>query len=133
MKKMNNFQIAKVQPYGVASVLLYFFANFNLALLIKVLLIKKACMEFSFYIKYAWKNVGITFLGAHTRLLSKHFCLQPISRKIQFLCLLSLVTPRCGLMVDTEGKIFLKFRSLDRWKRHFSWIFLGILKFNGKF
>ena len=38
MKKGNKFQIAKAQPQD--------FANFSLALLIKVLLIKKACNLF---------------------------------------------------------------------------------------
>ena len=45
MKSMNNFQIAKVQPRGV-TYLLFFWGNFSLALLIKVLLIKKACNTF---------------------------------------------------------------------------------------
>ena len=40
MKKANNFQIAKVQPQGVAYCLLNFFANFSLVLLIKALLIQ---------------------------------------------------------------------------------------------
>ena len=35
-----NFQVAKVQPQGAFA---SFFANFSLALLIKVLLIKKEC------------------------------------------------------------------------------------------
>ena len=43
MKKANNFQKAKVQPQGIAYVLVNFFAKFKLTLLIKVLLIKKAC------------------------------------------------------------------------------------------
>ena len=47
MKKVNNFQIANVQPQGVPLLLLIFFANFSLALLIKVLLIKKACTTFT--------------------------------------------------------------------------------------
>ena len=41
MEKKNNFQIAKDQPQGVAYLLLNFFANFSLVLLIKVLLVKK--------------------------------------------------------------------------------------------
>ena len=41
MKKVYNFQITKNQPQGVAWLLLDFFPNFSLALLIKVLLIKK--------------------------------------------------------------------------------------------
>ena len=41
MKKANNFQIAKVHRQGVASLLINFFANFSMALLIKVLLKKK--------------------------------------------------------------------------------------------
>ena len=41
MKKANNFLTAKVQPQGIASLLLVFFSNFILALHIKVLLIKK--------------------------------------------------------------------------------------------
>ena len=41
MKKPNNFQIAKVQPQGLISFCLVFFANFSLALLIKVLVMKK--------------------------------------------------------------------------------------------
>ena len=32
-----------------------------------------------------------------------------------------------------QRKFFLKFRSADSWKMHFSWIFLGILEFCGKF
>ena len=39
MKKVNSFQITKVQSQGVAQLLLGFFANFNLALLLKMLLI----------------------------------------------------------------------------------------------
>ena len=39
MKNVNNVQIEKLQSKGFASHLLDFFANFNLALLIKVLLI----------------------------------------------------------------------------------------------
>ena len=42
MKKANNFQKVKVQPQDVAGLLLIFFANLSLMLLIKVLLIKKA-------------------------------------------------------------------------------------------
>ena len=45
MKKANNFQTAEVQPQSVAQLLLDFFANFSLALLIKVLLIKKVCND----------------------------------------------------------------------------------------
>ena len=42
LKKVNNFQMANVQPQGVAQHLYNFFAaNFSLALVIKVLLIKK--------------------------------------------------------------------------------------------
>ena len=41
MKKVNNFQIAKVQP-RCCLVSAYFFASFSLAVLIKVLLIKKS-------------------------------------------------------------------------------------------
>ena len=37
---MNNFEIAKVQPENVTQQLHNFFANFNLELLIKVLLKK---------------------------------------------------------------------------------------------
>ena len=44
MKNMNNSQIAKVYPQDVAQYLLDFFANFSLALIIKVLAIKKACI-----------------------------------------------------------------------------------------
>ena len=48
MKKANNIQKAKVQSQGVAYVLHDFFVNFNLVLLIKVLLIKKSvCFFFS--------------------------------------------------------------------------------------
>ena len=46
MKKVNNFQVAKVEPQGDAKLLLDFFANFSLVLLIKVLLIKKACSAY---------------------------------------------------------------------------------------
>ena len=42
MKNMNNFHITEVQPQGVAYLLDIFFVNFSLALLIKVLLIKKS-------------------------------------------------------------------------------------------
>ena len=41
IKKMNNFQIAKGQLQSVTFA--WFFANFSLSLLIKVLLLKKAC------------------------------------------------------------------------------------------
>ena len=42
MKKANNFQMANVKPQGVAYLLLSLsFSSFSLALLIKVLLIKK--------------------------------------------------------------------------------------------
>ena len=44
MKKANNFQKPKVQPQGVAQLLLDFFANFSLPLLTKVLLIKKSVL-----------------------------------------------------------------------------------------
>ena len=50
IKKMNYFPIAKVQSQGVASLLLNVFVNFNLTLLIKLLLIKKA---FSATLHYA--------------------------------------------------------------------------------
>ena len=43
--KAINFQIAKVQSQCVASHLLNFFVNFNLVLLIKVLLIQKKHMQ----------------------------------------------------------------------------------------
>ena len=46
MKNTNNFQIAKVQPQGVAQHLLNFFANFSLALLIKVLSVLEECFGF---------------------------------------------------------------------------------------
>ena len=42
MKKAKNFLIAKVWLQGVAQLLLDFFANFSLVLLIKVLLIQKS-------------------------------------------------------------------------------------------
>ena len=42
LKNVDNFQITKVQPQRVPQHLLDFFANFSLALLIKVLLIKKS-------------------------------------------------------------------------------------------
>ena len=42
LKNVDNFQIIKVQPQRVAQHLLDFFVNFSLALLIKVLLIKKS-------------------------------------------------------------------------------------------
>ena len=44
-----NFQLAKVQPQGIAKHLLNFFGNFSLALLIKVLLMKKRVST------YCWK------------------------------------------------------------------------------
>ena len=56
MKSINNFQIAKVQPRGV-TYLLFFGGNFSLALLIKVLLIKKACNTF---VSGEKKNVIVT-------------------------------------------------------------------------
>ena len=40
-EETNNFQIAKGQPQGFTLLLLAFFANFSLTLLLKVLLIKK--------------------------------------------------------------------------------------------
>ena len=43
MKNVNNFQIAKTQPQGVAYHLLDSLPILSLALLMKVLLIKKAC------------------------------------------------------------------------------------------
>ena len=52
MKNVHNFQIAKVQLQGAAQhYLLDFFANASLVLLIKVLLIKKTCNYFNFYLK----------------------------------------------------------------------------------
>ena len=45
IKNVNNFQIANVQPQGVALHLLDFFASFSLTVLIKVLLIKKRVFE----------------------------------------------------------------------------------------
>ena len=64
------------------------------------------------------------------------FYSQPFSSKVQFLYnLLSSVALWGGPMVDTKGKIALEFRSGERSKMHFSWIFLwtfrvlsGILK-----
>ena len=44
MKKPNSFQIAKVQPQDVAGSYLTF-PHFSLALLIKVLLIQKVCIQ----------------------------------------------------------------------------------------
>ena len=41
MKNLNNFQIAEVQSQVLLSICLFFFANISLAMLIKVLLIKK--------------------------------------------------------------------------------------------
>ena len=46
MEKIIRFQIAKGQPQGVPSLLLNFFANFSL-----VLLIKKACNKFCWRLK----------------------------------------------------------------------------------
>ena len=40
MKKVNNFQIAKVQPQGIAK-----HASFSMLLLIKVLFTKNACIS----------------------------------------------------------------------------------------
>ena len=40
-EETNNFQIAKGQPQGFTLLLLAFFANFSLTLLLKVMLIKK--------------------------------------------------------------------------------------------
>ena len=47
MKKVNNFPIGKVQPWVLFCSCLIFFADFSLALLIKVLLIKKpwSCIQ----------------------------------------------------------------------------------------
>ena len=44
MKKATNFEIVKVQAEDVAQLLLDLFVNFSLLLLIKVVLIKKACI-----------------------------------------------------------------------------------------
>ena len=55
-KNVNNFQIAKVQPQGFAQHLLDFFANFSLALLIKLLPMKKACVATSCYEEIKLKN-----------------------------------------------------------------------------
>ena len=45
IKDVNNFQIAKIQPRVLLSICLIFFANFNLAMVIKVLLVKK-CVRY---------------------------------------------------------------------------------------
>ena len=52
MKKANNFQkIAQVQHEGVAQLLLDFFANFSLAFLMYVLLIKKRVSNMELFAK----------------------------------------------------------------------------------
>ena len=57
MKNVNNFQITKFRPQGVAQHLLdFFFANFSLTLLIKVLLIKKSVQAETFQCS-DWYNV----------------------------------------------------------------------------
>ena len=43
IKNVNNFQIAKGSASGCCLAFAWFFGNFILALLIKVLLMKKAC------------------------------------------------------------------------------------------
>ena len=64
---------------------------------------------------------------------SSTFVYSHSSSKIQFLyCSLSSVATWGGPTVDTDGE-FLKLRYVDCWKMHFSWIFLGIFKFHGKF
>ena len=58
MEKVNNFQIAKVQPQSVAYLLLDFFANFSRALLIKT-----ACRLIGFM---AYANSNSLFLSKST-------------------------------------------------------------------
>ena len=93
-------------------------------------------------------SIGDVFLEKRSRYLRTNLLLLPTkaagfypstcvysrySLKIQFLyCFLSSVVLWCGPIVDTERK-YLKFRSADRWKMHFSWIFVGILEFYGEF
>ena len=54
MKKANNFQIAYLHPQGIADLLLMFFSNFSLDLLIKVLLTKKGVIN-DFVASVSWK------------------------------------------------------------------------------
>ena len=49
MKNVNNFQIAKVRASGCFLAFAWFFANFSLTLLIKVLLIKKSVYLSAFF------------------------------------------------------------------------------------
>ena len=53
---MNNFQLAKDQPQAFAQDLLWIFADFNQALLVKVLLIKKD-MYWEGTVKLIWSNL----------------------------------------------------------------------------
>ena len=79
MNNANIFQIAKVRRLGIAQLLLNFFANFSLMLIMNVLLIKKRVFD---YTKYSFKNkkektaplTGSTF-NEHDKHLSL-ICLQ---------------------------------------------------------
>ena len=68
MKKANNFGIAKVQSQGADLLLLDFCANFSLALLIKVLLMKNGvyvnCYK-SFLAKYETATMEIKRLHVY--------------------------------------------------------------------
>ena len=66
MNKVNNFQTAKIQPQGVAYLLLDFFANFSLLLVIKVLHIKKACNSWRFY-----KSGTVSRLRSKSKVLNR--------------------------------------------------------------
>ena len=64
------------------------------------------------------------------RLLSKHFCLQPLFPQRFSLFSVCLAQWFRGVAPwQTPKEKCLKFRSADLWKMHFSWIFLGILEF----
>ena len=59
MKEANNFEKAKVHIEGVAYILLAFFANFRLVLLIKVLLIKMVCSSIEMVIDFTNSVIAI--------------------------------------------------------------------------
>ena len=77
MKKVNNFQITKVQPHDVAyHLLIYTLNSFSLALLIKVLLIKKTFTFIEF------KNLRICSIDIFKKFnLRKHTHLQHSRKK----------------------------------------------------
>ena len=62
MKRVNNFQIAKVQLQGVVWHLLIFFSNFSM-LLAKVLLIEKKRVLYSSFVFLSVGTIVVTFIS----------------------------------------------------------------------